>query len=230
MNKQAKRLASLALALILLLALLPGSVFAADVIASGTCGADGDNLTWTLDSDGVLTISGNGDMQNYNGTPPWNTAAVRRVVLEPGVTSIGNYAFYMCFSMTSVTIPEGVTRIGQMAFFYCMSLTQVSIPSTVTDIEYGAFWYCSALTSVEFTEGLSSIGYSAFGDCSALTGVTIPASVTSIDSSSFNGCTNLAAFNVAPGSESFCSDNLPAAHPFYTGLFPVPGGEGRKAE
>ena len=98
-----------------------------DVVASGTCGADGDNLTWVLTGDGTLTISGSGKMKDYsysdqNGTyhtnAPWGTSwnQITTVVMEPGVTSIGRYAFYGCSSLTSVTIPEGVTNIGEHAF------------------------------------------------------------------------------------------------------------------
>lgn len=129
-----KRILSWALVLCMVLALLPGSAFAADVVASGECGAEGDNLTWTLDSDGVLTISGEGEMANYRDTlTPWWSPIGRivAVVMETGVTSIGNSAFWRFSYLTSVTIPDSVTRIGEYAFDSCNSLTSITIPGSV---------------------------------------------------------------------------------------------------
>ena len=112
-----KRLLSFVLAVLMLASLLPATALAADIVDSGTCGAEGDgsNLTWTLDSEGVLTISGNGDMNGYGFlSAPWQySSEVKSAVIADGVTSIGNEAFYHCTSLTSVTIPDSVTRIGE---------------------------------------------------------------------------------------------------------------------
>ncbi len=111
---------------------------ATGVVASGTCGAEGDgsNLTWTLDSEGVLTISGSGDMHDYDlPGAPWYGSQVKSAVIADGVTSIGSHAFYNCTSLTSVTIPDSVTSIGAYAFDTCSSLTNVTIPNGVTSIE-----------------------------------------------------------------------------------------------
>ena len=126
------------------------SADAAEVVNSGTCG---ENLTWTLDSDGVLTISGTGKMTNYSSSYysiPWssNRSAIKTVIIENGVTSIGNYAFYYCKSLTSVTIGNSVTSIGYSAFRYCTSLTSVTIPDSVTSIGNYAFSYCTNLASI----------------------------------------------------------------------------------
>lgn len=97
-------------------------------IASGTCG---DNLTWELTADSVLTISGTGTMTNYSSKSssraPWysNRSSIKSVVIEEGVTSIGNYAFNACSGLTSVTIPNSVTSIGNMAFYDCTNLKTV---------------------------------------------------------------------------------------------------------
>ncbi len=114
----------LALALVLALGCLTG-VSAADIVDSGYCGGEGDgtNLTWTLDSDGVLTISGTGAMAEYlyysDSNAPWysHSADIVRAEIGSGVTSIGWWAFYECRSLTSVTIPECVTYIGTDTFF-----------------------------------------------------------------------------------------------------------------
>ncbi len=157
-----------------------------DATASGDCG---DNLTWTLENN-VLTISGTGDMWNwsYPSPAPWSSSdSVKTVVIQPGVTSIGNFAFYNCSSLTSVTIPTGVTRIGNWAFGGCTSLTSVDIPESVIGIGNSAFDNCLSLTSVTIPEGVTSIGDDAFGGCSSLTSLTIPASLTSIGYAAFRG-------------------------------------------
>ena len=150
-----KRIFSFVLAVLMIASLLPATALAADVVASGTCGAEGNgsNLTWTLDSEGVLTISGSGDMYNYGSSDfsaPWDgsRSRVKSVVIADGVTSIGEYAFFYCESLTSVTIPDSVTSIGKYAFFCCTSLTSVTIPDGVTSIGWRAFSNCTSLTDV----------------------------------------------------------------------------------
>ena len=127
-----KRLLSFVLAVLMIASLLPVTALAADIADSGTCGAEGDgsNLTWTLDSDGVLTISGSGDMHDYGFScaprgAPWYDSRVKSAVLADGVTSIGSYAFFYCTSLTSVTIPDSVMSIGYNAFTSCTSLTGI---------------------------------------------------------------------------------------------------------
>ena len=163
-------------------------------IASDTCG---DNLTWELTADSVLTISGTGTMTNYSSSSSspalwyYNRSFIKSVVIGEGVTSIGNYAFNACSGLASVTIPNSVTSIGNYAFNACSGLASVTIPNSVTSIGNYAFNACSGLTSVTIPNSVTSIGNYAFNACSGLTSVTIPNSVTSIGSSAFYGCTNL---------------------------------------
>ncbi len=104
------------------------------------------------------------------------------------VTSIGDFAFISCSSLTSVTIPNSVTTIGDYAFSDCSSLTSVTIPNSATTIGAGAFLGCSSLTSITIPNSVTSIGFAAFSGCSSLTSVTIPNSVTSIGIGAFWNC------------------------------------------
>ena len=191
-----KRLLSFVLAVLMIASLLPATALAADIVDSGTCGAEGDgsNLTWTLDREGVLTISGSGDMYDYGlSDAPWYgiRSRVKSAVIADGVTSIGYKAFDDCTSLTSVTIPDSVTSIGYKAFDDCTSLTSVTIPDSVTSIGDSAFSGCTSLTSVTIPDSVTSIGDSAFCNCKSLTSVTIPDSVTSIGDWAFSYCTSL---------------------------------------
>ena len=106
------------------------------------------------------------------------------------VTAIGDYAFIVCTSLTSITIPNSITSIGQGAFFGCSGLTSISIPNSVTSIGAEAFRSCS-FVSVTIPNSVTSIGSHAFIKCRNLTSVTIPNSVTSIDKYTFWGCSGL---------------------------------------
>lgn len=139
-------------------------------MASGTCG---ENLTWTLDDEGTLTISGRGAMKNYylfSWAASWcfSRELLRKVVIEDGVTTIGNYAFVGCTGLTSVIIPDSVTRIGFGAFCVCTSLTSVIIPDSVTTIGDGAFYGCTGLTNVIIPDSVTTIGERVFDNCTSL--------------------------------------------------------------
>ena len=188
-----KGIASLFLAAVL--AIVLGIVAFADdstIVASGDCGRYGNNLTWTLDSTGLLTISGQGEMDNFSSLT-WGDkkSDIKTVVIEPGVTSIGAQAFWGCSGLASVTIPDSVTFIGRSAFSGCSNLTSVSIPDGVTVIRNRAFEGCSKLTSTTIPEGVTGIGCSTFSGCESLASVTIPDSVTLIDADAFASCDSL---------------------------------------
>ena len=118
------------------------------------------------------------------------------ITFDGEVTTIGDYAFYSCSSLTSVTIPDSVTCIGNSAFRSCSSLTSVTIPDSVTTIGGYAFWYCDSLTSVTIPDGVTTIGDYAFYRCSSLTSVTIPDSVTTIGERAFESCSNLTSVTI----------------------------------
>ena len=187
---------------ILLIALLMG--LSANAKSSGTCGPD---LKWRLTDDGVLTISGEGEMDDYRFSP-WHDSDVKRIIIGNRVTSIGNSAFSGCSSLTSVNIPNSVTTIGGWAFNGCSSLTSVTIPNSVTTIGGWAFSGCGSLTSVTIPNNVTTIGGWAFSICSSLTSVTIPNSVTTIGDNAFMGCSSLTSVTIPNsvttiGSEAF---------------------------
>ena len=171
-------------------------------LGSGTCGA---NLTWVLSDDGVLTISGTGEMSsNLNvGAVPWYQIKndIKTVEIETGVASIGGNAFSGCINLTRVTIPESVKSIGYQAFEGCGNLTDVSISEGLDSIGVYAFNECRSLTSIILPESVKNISHRAFTECSSLTSITIPGSVTSIGDATFSGCTSLTRVTI-PGSVS----------------------------
>ncbi len=118
------------------------------------------------------------------------------------LTSIGNYQFDDCSSLTSITIPEGVTSIGANAFQYCSGLTSITIPDGVTSIGANAFHGCSGLTSIIIPDGVTSIRDYAFYGCTGLTSITIPESVTSIGKSAFEQCSGLTSITIPEGVTS----------------------------
>lgn len=121
---------------------------------------------------------------------------------EYAVTSIGDYAFFWCTSLTQIAIPEGVASIGDYAFDGCSSLTEVTISEGVTSIGVGAFAECSSLKEITIPEGVTSIGDRAFSGCSSLTEVAIPEGVTSIGDSAFDSCHSLKEIAIPEGVTS----------------------------
>ena len=156
---------------------------------------------WTMDGT-ALRIFGTGAMQDYsyNNLPPWydKKDSIETVVIDPGVTSIGQRTFYEYTGLTSVTIPASVTSIGINAFYNCSGLTSITIPASVNSIDNFAFSDCTGLTTITFAANghLTTIGSFAFSRCSKLTYITLPDSVTTIENSAFSNCTSLTAITI----------------------------------
>lgn len=168
-------------------------------------GLCGKNLMWWLEDNGTLTISGRGEMYDYSddygNDIPWhnNVEFINKIVIEQGVTSIGNGAFVDCESLTIVTIPDSVISIGEFAFSWCAKLTNVTIPDSVVMIGVDAFNYCTSLTSVTIPSSVMTISDFAFCWCDSLTSVTIPDSVKSIGDGVFFWCTSLKEIHYPAG-------------------------------
>lgn len=168
-----KRIISFFLIVCLLISVVahcPISVFATEresaVVASGTCG---DNITWTLDDEGLLTLSGSGMMSI--GAIPWERYSS---------------------SIKIVRIGNGITNIDTLSFFNCENLREVTISKSVKEIGYGAFSMCTSLTNITIPDGVTTIGDTAFLQCTNLSSITIPDSVVSIGMMAFDVCNNLA--------------------------------------
>lgn len=162
------------------------------IITSGDCGTD---VHWSFNVNGVLRIYGTGNMANYSSTtlPPWNDYKddIKSVVINNGVTSIGNDTFVGCKNLTSVSIPETVTQIGNTAFRDCTNLPSIVIPGSVTSIGYYAFYGCTGLKVIEIPYGVTTISNYAFANCTGLTTVAIPVTVTTIAKNAFYKCSSV---------------------------------------
>ena len=197
-----KQIWVIALVLILLIAVAAPTASADPGEKSGTCGA---NLTWVLDSSGVLTISGSGAMTNYDyGGAPWNgfSDRITAVVIGTGVTSVGSSAFWECANLAKVSIPDGVKSIGGWAFFGCSSLTSVEIPGSVTSLGNSTFAFCSALASVKINSKLS-VHHNSFHECTSLTTLKVGSGVTGFDELLFPNLYALTSVTVDAGNSHY---------------------------
>lgn len=205
--KQAKRM------MFLLLLMFSGLIFstikaeAAEIFKVGICG---EKLTWVLTDDGTLTISGTGEMENYSyrNYSPWrNSDLIENVVIEEGVTSIGDEAFLGCWNLTTIELPDGLTSIGNYAFKDCDShLTSIELSDDVISIGDSAFSGCDSLNSIDLPAGLTSMGDTAFYDCGKLTSIDLPAGLTSIGNYTFLNCSSLQKITVDENNVHYSSD------------------------
>ena len=164
---------------------------AAELQATGTCG---DNLTWTL-NDGTLRISGTGPMYDYVSTTcPWSgsmyASSVKHVVVESGVTTIGNYAFNV-YGIESFSLPDTLTSIGKCAFFCNLKMESITIPEGVTSVGIAAFEGCEALKSVYLPDSLTVIPEEMFDGCPLLESVRLGSYVTEIQKLAFSDAQSL---------------------------------------
>ena len=178
----------------MLLALFTVSTGAAEVVASGTCYGNAA-ASWTLDEDGILTISGKGTITNPADKTkvPWNNyiSSIKKIVVSSGFTQIGQGAFHGCAGVTEVVLPETVTVIGDWAFGECDALTTVTLPGGLTKIGASAFYGCDALPSITIPEHVTEIGTWAFGYCANLTEVNLPSGSISLGNTAFYKCDSL---------------------------------------
>ena len=192
--KKTNKLISILLVMAMLLSMAPITVFAATVEASGKFGASGSNLTWSLDSDGVLTVSGSGSMEDFANVSkvPWYSkiTKVKTVVIESGVTNIGKDAFYGVSSLVNATISDTVTSIGNRAFSGSgLTNFEFSDAGNLKTIKNAAFSN-TKIKSMVIPDGVTTLGSYVFG-YGPIQSVTIPASVTSVGNYFFEETSSL---------------------------------------
>ncbi|MBR6271049.1 MAG: leucine-rich repeat domain-containing protein [Lachnospiraceae bacterium] len=178
-----------------------GVVVRADVRTRGSCGP---NATYELLTDGTFTVSGTGGMTNYANvrSVPWYNVGsyIRRVVIEDGITKVGNYAFRECHQLSSVSLGSDVEVIGISAFYHCSGLKTVIFPDSLKSIGTSAFFWCPRIESITLPDNLTSIGNSAFCFCESLKGtITIPDSVTTMGTYAFENCQALEKVTIGSG-------------------------------
>lgn len=170
-------------------------------------------VNWTLDG-GVLTISGTGTMTDYMAASdaPWYSrrAEITKIVVQKGITSVGDNSFTWCEHVTEVALPDGLTRIGKNAFwgttalktvalpnsleyigtcaFFKSGLTAITIPQKVTELEQGVFGQCQSLQAVNLHDGITVIRKDAFSRCYAMGQISLPAGLESIGEHAFFAC------------------------------------------
>ena len=189
----------------LMITLLMG--LSANAQKTGTCGPD---LDWELTDDGVLTITGTGEMDNYTGGiagKPWSYKNVKQVIIDDGVTTIGNFAFSGCTALTSINIPNSVKTIGDWAFSTCKALTSINIPNSVTTIEKGAFSYCYKLKQIDIPNSVTTLSKDLLSDCRALESIRIHKDVVKIEEAAFDGCSNLTNISCEATTPPTCGTN-----------------------
>ena len=177
-------------------------------------GTTDTSTTHTYASIGDYTITCNGSTMTTSNTSglfgQMNSSSnanyyVKDIRLGSSLTSIGDYAFTTCYSLTSITIPSSITSIGTYSFYNCYSLISITIPEGVTSIGAYVFRYCQSLTSATIPSDVASIGDYAFGNCASLASVTIPSNVTSIGAYVFFNCYSLKSITI-PSNVTSISD------------------------
>lgn len=180
-----KKMLAIVFAVVMLLVVVPMSVFAEEPA-----------ISWTYEEEtGELVISGNGAMDNYSATAPapWDEyrTEIKKISVESGVTTIGNDTFIGCSNLTEVSLPDGLTKIGDSAFRDCSSLTDIELPDTVKSLGHYAFYGCIGFEEFWLGDGVKTIGNHAFRKCTNLRIITFSDSITTVNKNAFNECESL---------------------------------------
>ena len=199
----------LGIALFLLSLFLYAPDVKAWTIASGKCGVYKSNISWALDHEGTLTISGYGDMEDFEDPAPWisHFSDIKKVVIEEGVRNIGGHAFNSCGLIREAEIAGTVTIIGEGAFTNCRLMKAVTIASGVEVLGKSAFSSCRSLTEIILPDTVTTIGDEAFAYCKRLESRSIPKNVNEIGKRVFRNCKNLKKITVDRNNKIFDSRN-----------------------
>ncbi len=242
MKKQkGRRILSMLLSVALMFSIMPSGYMKADAAAEtggGTCGAEGneENVKWSYDGEGTLTISGMGEMADFEqDESPWYKFRTKttKIIIEDGITSIGRYSFcnfglvdkiiypkdslkhigYRAFAyngaLRNITIPESVTMIDTAAYYACCALEEVRIPGGVSAISEYTFWACYELKNIVLEEGVSEIRSGAFGGDLILQRIELPGTITKIAANAFeaSGSRSLVVYGKTEYAREFADVN-----------------------
>ena len=189
----------------------------ATIIAQGSCGADGDNVLWKLDSSGTLTVYGTGAMADFDQlTSPWNEhyRKITAVVVENGVTYIGTHSFRNLFYMKTAIMADSVEAMGAYAFIANNNLESVKLSSGLKRIAPYVFYNCPSLTSIVIPKGVTELTKSAFGECDELTSVTLPNTLVHIRADVFSYCVKLSDVHYIGTEEQWRSVNISSGNTY----------------
>lgn len=213
----------------LLITLLTMAIAATTAMAEVITGSCGASATYTLNTEtGLLRIEGDGEMEFYSTSKPapWSCLCekIEKAEICDGITSVSNYAFYGCESLTTVGLPNSLKRIGGRAFAACPGISSIAIPNSVTSIGEFAFSGCSNLKSVIIPASVTSIAEGTFSACSNLTSVTIGSSVKKIGGYAFSQCPSLTSIMCEASTPPTIYDALTVFYgdPTYKGTLYVP--------
>ena len=188
-----------------------------------SAGDDEKNLTWKLDSEGTLTISGKGQMSNIQSCNQWENydkSEIKNLVVGDGITSVAIDAFSECINLQSVMLPDSLIFIGERAFLGCNSLNSINLPDTLIHIATSTFEGCSSLSSIKLPESITSIGENAFKNCSSLSSIKLPDKIGCIVSSAFEGCSSLSSIKLSKSITSI-GENVFKGCPIRNLSFPI---------
>ena len=214
MKKHQKRLSAVLSATILLssfsLTAYPLDFDAKEISAEKVGESSGNlgyNVKWTLSDDGTLSITGEGAMDSLKGVSyyPWYSSkkSVKKIVIEKGITGIGDFAFSNYNTVEEIYIPEGVESIGYSALMGLKKVKNIILPTNLKSIGETAFYNCESLEELIIPEGVTHIGKQAFAYCSSLSRVDISKSVHEIGEGVFAYCDSLNSVEVSAENEFF---------------------------
>ncbi len=179
-------------------------------VSSGICGAEGDNITWTVtESEGsyTLNLSGSGQMASY---PDWSQGyrnswceeyrdRITKVTFTGNITSTGENAFSCCDALEEIVLPDTITEMEFGTFQICSKLKKVTLPQNITALPGGCFYHCSLLKSIEIPSTVTVMGDSLFEGCTHLENVKLPAGITKLPERCFYQCKSLKKLKVPEG-------------------------------
>lgn len=200
--KTARKIVIFASVILALTTLLALSVSAEDMLEEGVCG---ESITWTLNlNTGELILTGSGAMPDYggeNGSAPWYSQRdlIKSVTVWDGITTLGDYAFFNCRSLTDVTLPSGLQAVGDNVFSNCRALTEIELPARISSLGTGIFSGCNTLETVTLPVSITELPASTFSGCIRLKTVELPISLTALGNDAFFGCRALSEITLPSG-------------------------------